>query len=81
MDNICIYGDSTKQYCVALLVPNQQQLQELALKKGITNKSFEDLCILPDIEKAVLVELAEHGKKSKFGFRYCWKYSVLPVTK
>ncbi|KAF2880048.1 hypothetical protein ILUMI_26117 [Ignelater luminosus] len=66
VDNICIYGDSTKQYCVALLVPNQQQLQELALKKGIAaNSSFEDLCILPDIEKAVLQELAEHGKKSK----------------
>lgn len=66
VDNICIYGDSSKQYCVALVVPNQNQLSELAVKKGISNGTFEELCVLPAVEKAVLQELADHGKKCKF---------------
>lgn len=65
VDNICVYGDSSKHYCVALVVPNQQQLTELATKKGLLEMSFEELCKSPEIEKAVLQELLEHGKKCK----------------
>lgn len=65
VDNICVYGDSSKQYCVALLVPNQEQLTKLAEKKSIMNKSFEELCNNSEMEKYVLQELADHGKKSK----------------
>ncbi|XP_017768063.1 PREDICTED: long-chain-fatty-acid--CoA ligase 4 isoform X2 [Nicrophorus vespilloides] len=65
IDNICVYGDSSKQYCVALVVPNQSMLVDLAAKRGISEKSFEDLCAIADMEKAVLQELAEHGKKCK----------------
>lgn len=65
IDNICVYGDSSKQYCVALVVPNQDQLAQLALKKGISATTFEDQCASPDMEKAVLLELIEHGKKCK----------------
>lgn len=66
VDNICVYGESSKDYCVALVVPNQSQLKSLACKKGITeDKSFEDLCADPYLEKAVMQEIAEHGKKSK----------------
>lgn len=65
VDNICVYGDSSKDYCVALVVPNQQQLSEMAAKKGIPEKPFEELCASPDIEKLVVQELAEHGKKCK----------------
>ncbi|XP_018324557.1 long-chain-fatty-acid--CoA ligase 4 isoform X2 [Agrilus planipennis] len=65
VDNICVYGDSSKHYCVALVVPNQSHLIELAAKVGITEKSFEELCSLPEMEKAVLKELEEHGRKCK----------------
>ncbi|CAH1104813.1 unnamed protein product [Psylliodes chrysocephalus] len=65
VDNICVYGESSKDFCVALVVPNQQNLEDLAAKKGVENKSFEELCVNPVIEKAVVKELAEHGKKSK----------------
>lgn len=65
VDNICVYGESTKDHCVALVVPNQQQLAELATKKGIKDKSFEQLCTDPELEKAVVQEIAVHGKKSK----------------
>ncbi|KAJ8921044.1 hypothetical protein NQ315_015840 [Exocentrus adspersus] len=65
VDNICVYGESTQNYCVALIVPNQQHLNDLAAKKGIAGKCFEELCADPELEKYVLQELAEHGKKSK----------------
>ena len=65
VDNICVYGDSSKHYCVALLVPNHQHLADLALKKGITFNAVEELCNSPEIEKLVLQELAEHAKKCK----------------
>lgn len=65
VDNICVYGDSSKQYTVALVVPNQKQLEDLAEKEGILNTSFEDLCVNPIMEKAVIKELMEHGKKCK----------------
>ncbi|XP_044752999.1 long-chain-fatty-acid--CoA ligase 4 isoform X3 [Coccinella septempunctata] len=64
VDNICVYGESSKDHCVALVVPNQQQLIDLAAKKGYT-KSFDELCKTPEIEKIVLQELADHGKKNK----------------
>lgn len=65
VDNICVYGESTKDHCVALVVPNEQQLTELATKKGIKDKSFEQLCTDPELEKAVIQEITVHGKKSK----------------
>lgn len=65
VDNICVYGDSSKHYCVALVVPNQQQLSELAKRKGVAEESFEQLCSSAEIEKSVLQELVDHGKKCK----------------
>lgn len=69
VENICVYGDSTKQYTVALVVPNPKQLQDLALRSGLEGgdgMEFEELCTSPAIERAVVKELAEHGKKCKF---------------
>lgn len=66
VDNICVYGESSKDHCIALVVPNQQHLAELATKKGIKDKSFEQLCNHPDVEKAVIQEITVHGKKSKY---------------
>ncbi|KAK6632107.1 hypothetical protein RUM44_007137 [Polyplax serrata] len=62
VENICIYGDSSKHFTVALVVPNPQQLKMLA---GNTEASFEDLCQDPNMEKAVLRELEQHAKKCK----------------
>lgn len=66
VENICVYGDPTKQYCVALVVPNPKTLEEIAARHGIVGVEFEDLCSSPVIEKAVLREMAEHAKKCKF---------------
>lgn len=65
VENICVYGDPSKQFTVALVVPNQKHLEEIAMKQGVTGVEFEDLCTSPVMEKAVIKELAEHAKKCK----------------
>ncbi|KAL0274114.1 UNVERIFIED_CONTAM: hypothetical protein PYX00_006617 [Menopon gallinae] len=62
VENICIYGDSSKHFTVALVVPNPQQLKTLA---GGDDLPFEELCQDPRMEKAVLQELELHAKKCK----------------
>lgn len=65
VENICVYGDSTKQYTVALVVPNQSHIEELATKIGLSALNYDQLCQSTAIEKAVIKELAEHAKKCK----------------
>lgn len=66
VENICVYGDPSKQFTVALVVPNQKHLEDLAAKQGLIGVEFEDMCSSPVLEKAVIKELAEHAKKCKF---------------
>lgn len=63
VDNICVYGDPFKTYCVALVVPAEKAFLELAQSLGV-NGEFEEICSSKKIEKAVLKELVEHAKKS-----------------
>ncbi|XP_067007397.2 fatty acid CoA ligase Acsl3 isoform X2 [Anabrus simplex] len=65
VENICVYGDSSKSYTVALIVPSPAQLEALAKRIGLTDLPFEQLCSHPEMEKAVIKEIEEHGKKSK----------------
>lgn len=62
VENICVYGESSKQFTVALVVPNQKHLEEIAGRAGVTG-TFESLCESPAVEQAVIRELAEHAKK------------------
>lgn len=63
VENICVYGDPSKQFTVALVVPNQKHLEDLAQRLGISGVEFEELCKMSVMEKAVIKELAEHAKK------------------
>lgn len=63
VENICVYGDSTKTFTVCLLVPNPQHLAELAARVGLPEMDFEQLCQNAAVEKAVVKELADHARK------------------
>lgn len=63
IENICVYGDSMKQFTVALVVPNAKHLEELALRYGIKTDTFEELCASTILEKAVVKEIDDHAKK------------------
>lgn len=56
---------------IALVVPNQQHIKEVARKLNIENvneASYAQLYKNKLLEKAVLDELSAHGKKSKISF-------------
>ncbi|XP_014282035.1 long-chain-fatty-acid--CoA ligase 4 isoform X3 [Halyomorpha halys] len=65
VENICVYGDSNKDYTVALVVPSQPHLEVIAKRLGLVNVDFDDLCINQRVEKEVLLQLVDHGKKCK----------------
>lgn len=65
IDNICAYADSSKQYTVALIVPNQQNMIQLAERLSLGGKSFSELCESPAMTAAMLVEIQAHSSKSK----------------
>jgi len=67
VDNICIYGNPFHMYTIALVVPNRHHLIDMAKKLNIENVneiSIENLFSNKKLEKAVVDELAAHGRKS-----------------
>ncbi|CAH1286121.1 unnamed protein product [Diabrotica balteata] len=65
IDNICVYANPTKTYCIALIVANQEKLKTLASAKFQVDKTFEELCEDKNITKDVCLEIKDHGKKAK----------------
>jgi len=60
--NVCIFGDSTKSYVVAVVCPVKDVLAELASKFGKQELSFEEQCQDKDCNGAVLREIVNHSK-------------------
>jgi long-chain acyl-CoA synthetase len=65
VENICIYGDSFKSYCVALVTPDANKLKELAKKYNKEDLEFEAMCEDKDVTGGVLRDLVNYGKKLK----------------
>ncbi|XP_060524665.1 fatty acid CoA ligase Acsl3-like [Cylas formicarius] len=65
VENVCVYGEGTQQFCVALIVPHPNHLEQLAKNKGIPEGTFEELCNSDQLAKIVTKELADHLKKGK----------------
>ena len=64
VESICLYGDPIKSNPVALIVPSEEKLKELAQKLGMTRTDFEDLCKDDIITSTILKELYQQGKRS-----------------
>lgn len=67
IDNICVYGDSQSDYLIALVVPNQKNLEKMAeevswpfpshfSQNGIKG-SWEQICENQDLAKVVIKNL------------------------
>merc|ERR1711915_402799 len=65
VENVCIYGDSSRSYVVALLCPDQNNLKKLAERLGKSSLDFPSLCRDKDMTGAVLRELVNYGKQLK----------------
>jgi long-chain acyl-CoA synthetase len=64
VENICVYAESSKHFCVALVVANEKALQSLASSLGISG-DFEKLCSDETVEKAFIKELSAHALKCR----------------
>lgn len=75
VENICVYGDSSKNYTVALVVPHPQRLAELAARLSLPVLDFPALCRSEAVEKAVVKELADHARKCQYSISllHIWK--------
>jgi len=66
VDNICIYGDPSQMFVVALVVPVDHQLEALGKTLGKpSTMTHEQLCADPDLVKEVLKSLQDYGRKIK----------------
>jgi len=64
VENICVYGKSFENYPIALVVPNEREIRELAVSKHVCADmtaakgiAFKDLCNNQIIKVAVLKDL------------------------
>jgi len=65
VENVCIYGNSSKSYVVALVCPVPAALDRLAARLGKTGRTNQELCQDKDVTGAALRELVNQGKVGK----------------
>ena len=64
IESICLYADPTKDYVVAVAVPNQPALKELAESMAITDTSPDAICKNQKILTTVIATLSTYGSKN-----------------
>lgn len=62
VENVCVYGDPYKYFCVALTVANKKALMDLAEELNIKGR-FEEIVANPAVEKAFVKAVSDHAKK------------------
>ncbi|CAG2178123.1 unnamed protein product, partial [Oppiella nova] len=65
VDNICCYGNSFQTYLIALIVPNEKQMQALAQRLAKPARlTFKDWCRDPQMAAEVFAAVQQFGRKS-----------------
>lgn len=64
IESICLYADPTTDYVVAIAVPNQPALKELAESMAITDTSADALCKNQKVLTTVITTLSTYGSKN-----------------
>ncbi|XP_002532212.2 long chain acyl-CoA synthetase 8 [Ricinus communis] len=79
VDNIMLYADPLKNYCVALVVPSHQALEKWAQGVGIEYQNFSELCNKDESITEVQQSLLKVGKAAKLDkFEIPAKIKLLP---
>jgi len=64
VENLCIYGDSMKYHTIAVVCPNQSQLEDVAKELSVDTSDFSAVCQSQAIKDRIAKMLMDHGKKS-----------------
>ncbi|KAK1275155.1 hypothetical protein QJS04_geneDACA001820 [Acorus gramineus] len=62
VDNLMLHADPFRNYCVALVVPSPNSVEDWAQKQGITYTDFSDLCQKEETIKEVYGSLLKAAK-------------------
>ncbi|XP_065861344.1 long chain acyl-CoA synthetase 8 isoform X2 [Euphorbia lathyris] len=65
VDNIMVYADPFKNYCVALVVPSRQALEKWAREANIEYQNFSELCNKAETITQVQQSLLKAGKGAR----------------
>jgi len=65
VENICCYGESSKDFPIAIIVPHKNHLEQWADKNGIHEKDFAALCGNDKVKEMVLKAMQDIGKKCR----------------
>ncbi|KAF8410881.1 hypothetical protein HHK36_003418 [Tetracentron sinense] len=65
VDNIMVYADPFHSYCVALVVPSHQVLENWARGSGIEYRDFPDLCQKDETVREIQQSLSKVAKVAK----------------
>ncbi|XP_078269628.1 long-chain-fatty-acid--CoA ligase 5 [Rhinoraja longicauda] len=60
---VFVAGDSLQSYLVGIVVPDAEVLPKFAAGKGFEG-SYEELCQIPEIKKAILEDMVKLGKEA-----------------
>lgn len=60
---IFLYGDSLRNYCIAIIVPEKEELEKLSEKLGVSG-DYEYLCRNANVNKFLIQELERIGKEN-----------------
>jgi len=64
VENVCAYGDSEREYPIALVIPNRVALTKWAEDNKVPFDSFEHLCESKQAEKHVLAAIVAAARKA-----------------
>jgi long-chain acyl-CoA synthetase len=79
VDQSFIYGDSTRSFLVAIIVPNKKEVSKFLGKDRITDEEFAAACNNEDLKKKILADLREAADKNKlFGYQRIMKVALEP---
>ena len=68
VNDICIYGDSSKSFVVALVCPARPAINAMAARLGKENLTFEQLCQDKDITGGVLRDIINQVTEHHLSF-------------
>lgn len=77
VDNACIYGDSTRNYCIGLIVPQRENVTKLAMENNILTETFEQLCDDKTVIGLVFRELENYCKQGKCVILYILSLNLI----
>jgi len=65
IENICVYADPSRSNTVALVIPGQKHVEDVAAKIGKSSLSREDLCLEGEVVSSILTVMSKHGAQQK----------------